>query len=318
MAPASAKSKKKKEGLLDKVSSLFGGGKSDDEKPAPVAAKLTIEQLSADLSDPDEGKLWPAKRLNVVEKLWGEGYVTPGGAEQVEKMLPLLELSSKKSALLLGPGLGGINETIVERTGAWLTALERDTELATIGMAAMQRANLKKQAPVHPSTMEEMQLKPKSFDVMISFEGTLTVADKKALFASVCDSLRPNGEMMFTAFVLPDTNPPNDQVKAWMAAEPENAKPQLWPAEAMVGLLNSLNMEVRPFDDISVDYKKWVLKGFLRFLADISKAEILSVANELLSEVEYWTKRVTAIESGGVKVCRFHAIKLPDKRKPRM
>jgi cyclopropane fatty-acyl-phospholipid synthase-like methyltransferase len=274
-----------------------------------------MEQLSVGLADPNAGKIWPAKRLNIVEKLWGEGYVTPGGAEQVEKMLPLLELDSKKSALLLGAGLGGINETIIDKTGTWITSLERDPELAEISMAAMQRAGLKKQAPVHLSTMEDMHLKPKSFDVVMSFEGTTAVHDKKALFTQVCESLRVNGELMFSAFVLPDTNPPNDKVQAWIAVEPESAKPQLWPIEAQMVLLKSLNMEVRPVQNISLDYKKWVMRGFLRFLATIGKSEMIEMAEDLLAEVEYWTRRVTAIESGGLQVCRFHAIRLPDKRR---
>jgi len=303
-------------GLVGKVSGLFGGGKAKAAKPKPKSKpKLTSEQLSVGLADPDAGKVWPAKRLNIVEKLWGEGFVTPGGVEQVEKMLPLLELDSKKSALLLGAGLGGINETIIERTGTWITSLERDPELAKMGMGAMQRAGLKKQAPIHLSTMEEMQLKPKSFDVALSFEGTVTVKDKKALFTAVCESLRVNGEFMFTTLVLPDINPPNEQVQAWIDAEPDSAKPHLWPIEAQIGLLNALNMEVRPFDDISLDYKRWVMTGFMRFMSTISKTEMMEMAGDLLAEVEYWTRRVTAIESGGLKVCRFHAIRLPDKRK---
>jgi len=306
-------------GLVGKVSGLFGGGKAKAATPKPKPKpKLSSEELAKDLADPDEGKIWPARRLNVVEKLWGEGYVTPGGCEQVEKMLPLLELDSKKSTLLLGAGLGGISETVVDKTGTWITGLERDPELAEMGKGAMSRAGLKKQAPIHHSTMEEMTLKPKSNDRIMSFEGTLAVTDKKAMFTSVCDSLRVNGEMMFTAFVLPDTNPPNEQVKVWMAAEPESAQPQLWPLDAQIGLLRSLNMEVRPVDDISHDYKRWVMSGFMRFMSSISKAEMLEMAGDLLKEVEYWTKRVNAIDSGGVKVCRFHAIKLPDKKKPRV
>jgi len=300
-------------GIIGKVSGLFGGGKAKVVKPKILP---TTKELSKGLADPDAGKIWPAKRLNVVEKLWGEGFLTPGGAGQVEKMLPLLDLDSKKSTLLLGAGLGGINETIVEKTGTWVTALERDPELAKIAMTTMTRAGLKKQAPVHLSTMEEMQLKPKSFDRALSFEGTLAVTDKKALFAAVCESLRIEGELMFTTMVLPDTNPPNDQVKAWIAAEPKTAIPQLWPLEAQVMLLRSLNMEVRPVDDISQDYKKWVMSGFMRFMSSITKQQMLEMGADVLTEVEYWTRRVTAIDSGGLKVCRFHAIKLPEKRKP--
>ncbi|MBL4693425.1 MAG: class I SAM-dependent methyltransferase [Magnetovibrio sp.] len=302
-----------KKSLMGKVSGLFGGTQSKP-KPKP-RKKLTTEELSKHMPDPDAGKIWPAKRLNVVEKLWGEGYVTPGGAEQVIKMLPLLELDSKKSALVLGTGLGGINETIVDQTATWITSLECDPELAEISGNAMRQAGLKKQAPVHHSTMEEMKLKPKSFDRILSFEGTLAVVDKKAMFVALCDSLRVDGELMYTTLVLPDTNPPNPAVQAWIDSEPPGATPQLWPAQVQIALLQNLNMDVRPVQDITQEYKKWVISGFIRFIGSLSKAEMLKISGELISELEYWTKRVTAIDSGGLKVCRFHAIRMADKRR---
>jgi len=313
MARKETKAKGAKGGLMGKIAGLFGD-RAEEDLPAP-APKRTVEELSVDLADPDEGKRWPSTRLNVVEKLWGEGYITPGGAEQVKKLLPLLALDGKKSVLLLGAGLGGINETMVSETGVWVTGLESDRELAKLGHASMQRAHLKRQAPVHYSTMETLELKPKSFDAVLSFEATTTIQDKKTLFAAVCDSLRVSGELMFTAFALPNTNPPGDKVKAWIATEPKDSPPRPWPAEAIQGLLGTLNMDVRPYDDITLEYRNWVMAGFLRFLGGISKAELKETAQEVMTEVEYWTTRLAAIDAGELIVCRFHGIKRPDQRK---
>lgn len=299
-------------GLLSKIKKSFGGG----EKPAPVVASASKSKGKPKTeTKADPSKVWPAKRLNVVEKVWGEGYVTPGGAEEVKKLLPLLALDSKKSVLVLGPGLGGINQTMVEETGAWVTGLERDRELAELGHKSMIRANLKRQAPVRYNDLEHIELKPKSFDAAMSFEGTLAVMDKKALFEAVVDSLRVHGELWFTDVALPDTNPPNEKVKQWMAFEPKDNVPHPWPLEAMVSMLVSLNMEVRPVQDITAEYKTWVLGGFARFLGTLSKADLIEMAQEVMTEVEYWTARISAIDSGGLKVVRYHAIKLPEKRK---
>ncbi|MCR4377250.1 MAG: methyltransferase domain-containing protein [Rhodospirillales bacterium] len=260
-------------------------------------------------------KIWPATRLNIVERVWGEGFVTPGGTEQVKKLLPLMDLDQKKSVLVLGSGLGGIHQTIVESTGAWVTGLERDSELAELGQTSMARANLKRQAPIHYSPLEHLELKPKSFDAALSFEGTDAVMDKKALFAAVADALRLHGELRFSTLALPDTHGPNDLVKLWLASEPKSATPHPWPVEALQALLASLNMEVRPVEDITADYHRWVMGGFMHFLSHLSKAELVASAQDLMSEVEYWTTRINAIDSGGLKVVRFHAIKLPEKRK---
>lgn len=300
-------------GLISKLISPFRRNSAEpDEVPsAPPKPEPAVSAPQA----PKVDEVWPATRLNVVEKMWGEGFITPGGAGQVKKLLPLLALDKKKSVLVLGPGLGGINFTMVEETGVWITGLERDTELAKLGHESMIRAQLKRQAPVHYNDLENLQLKPKSFDAALSFEGTLTVVDKKALFSAVADGLRVGGELYFSTLALPDTNPPNDKVKEWMAGEPARAKPHPWPIEAMQAMLASLNMEVRPVEDLTADYHRWVTTGFMNYLTGLSKSDLLASAQELMHECEYWTARINAIDSGGLKVVRYHAIKLKDQRK---
>lgn len=299
-------------GLLSKLTSPF---RSNDAAPEAVSKAAPKAKKTVKPSQPKAIKNWPASRLNVVERVWGEGYVTPGGAEQVKKLLPLLALDNKKSVLLLGAGLGGINQTMVEETGVWVTGLERDRELAELGHASMVRANLKRQAPVRYSSLENLELKPKSFDAVLSFEGTDMVADKKSLFSAVADSLRVHGELMISTLVLPDTNPPGDKVKQWLSVEPKAAMPHPWPVEAMQALFASLNMEVRPVEDLSADYRRWVMSGFMNFLSNLSKTELLAMAQDVMREAEYWTTRMSAIDAGQLKVVRFHAIKLPEQRK---
>jgi hypothetical protein len=64
-----------------------------------------------------------------------------------------------------------------------------------------------------------------------------------------------------------------------------------------------------------MDYRRWVMSGFMNFLSNLSKAELLAMAQDVMREAEYWTTRVNAIDAGQLKVVRFHAIKLPEQRK---
>ena len=303
-----------KQGLLGKLKGTLGGKKDAPAKRAPKPATKPAAKTTSQPKGPP--KTWPARRLNVVEKVWGEGYITPGGAEQVRKLLPLLEVDKTKSLLVLGPALGGVHETIVEMTGAWITGLEGDAELAKLGHDSIVRnPDLKRQAPVKLADLEHLELKSKSFDYALSFEGTLAVADKKAMFSAVADSLRTHGELVFSTLVLPDTTGPGPVAQAWIESEPEATRPHPWPAQALAALLDSLNMEVRPIEDLTADYRRWVMQGFMKFLSSLSKAELKDISQELVSEVEYWTARINAIDAGELKAVRLHAIKLPDKRK---
>ena len=43
----------------------------------------------------------------MTDRLWGEGFATPGGAKYMIDFFQLLDLSEKRSLLKLGAGLGG-------------------------------------------------------------------------------------------------------------------------------------------------------------------------------------------------------------------
>ena len=307
-----AVAKEKPEGIFGKIVGTFRKNKA---KPAPRkdASSRQVDKSNKVQKSSADTLHWPPARLNVIEKLWGLGYTTPGGAESVKLLLPLLGLDEKKSLLLLGAGLGGISETMVEETGVWVTGYEPDKELAKLGQESMKRAGLQRKAPIRFDSMEDLKLKPKSFNAMMAFDGIHTVTDKKALFSAVTESLRLDGEMRFISYVLPDTNPPNPKVQIW--CRHQNLVPRLWPQEAMLAMLNSLNLDVRPPDDITHEFRVRVLKSWMDFLSTMKKDELLRIAGDLVGECERWADLITAIDTGGIKVMRYHCIKLPDQRK---
>ena len=272
---------------------------------------LSIDETEEKADDPS--LIWPKKRLNMVEQLWGDGYITPGGEEYIKEYLPLLALTEKHSLLLLGASLGGIGRTLVDETSVWVTGYEQDEELAGIGKERCVLSAMQRRAPVKKANFETLQLKPRSFDFAMSLENLYTVEHKKELFASVASSLRTDGELIYTDLVLPNTEPPNDVVKKWMAGEPH--KPYLWPADVTQSYLGTLNFDVRPYTDITRLYRMRVLMGWLKFLDTMNKKKLTAIADDVIYECAYWTRLISALDSGGLKVYSFHAYKLMEKKK---
>lgn len=256
--------------------------------------------------------VWPPERVNIVEKLWGDGYITAGGAKYVLGFMPLLALSEKKSLLLLGAGLGGIARTMVDETGVWISGYESDGELAALGMEKSVMAGKQKRAPVKLADYTSLQLKSKYFDAAVSLENFYQVENKEDLFAAVAESLRVDGDLIFTDFVLVPSDAPDPAVRDWIKSEPYTPHP--WTADKIQSCLSGLNLNVRPYEDITRQYRSQLFMGLLKFLAGTTKGELLEIVDDLFEECKYLGKRIAAIDSGGLKVHQFHAIKLPDKR----
>jgi len=76
--------------------------------------------------------LWSATRLDVAEKLWGEGFVSPGSEDYLPTLVKPLGLNPAMSVLDLGAGLGGTTRLMAKQFGAWVSAILRGRSDATL------------------------------------------------------------------------------------------------------------------------------------------------------------------------------------------
>ncbi|MBT6096455.1 MAG: hypothetical protein HOK06_01450 [Rhodospirillaceae bacterium] len=258
-------------------------------------------------AEEETDEIWPEKRLKVMQRLWGEGFIRSGEAEYLREFLPLMGLSEKNSLLLLGAGLGGGGQLIVEDTGAWVTGYENRDELAELGKQRAKFTGMTKRAPVNFGAFDSLKLKARAFDTCISIESLYMTSDKKTALASVFEAMRDNGELWYTDFVLPSTDAANDVVQAWSdtLADPVH----LWPADVVQALLRNVGFDVQPGEDISRAYRMRIFKSLFTFLASTNKAELLTIVDGVFAELEALAKLIAALDSGGLRVYRYHAFK---------
>jgi hypothetical protein len=112
--------------LATAVRSWFGHTPATPAKPAtpPVAAPPppAPEPLAPVRSLPKTP--WPAARLAVTDRLWGQGFNFPGGEVEGLRLTRSLGLSPATSLLLVGGG-GGAACAVAREFGARVAARER-------------------------------------------------------------------------------------------------------------------------------------------------------------------------------------------------
>ncbi|UCI20751.1 methyltransferase domain-containing protein [Mesorhizobium sp. B2-1-8] len=157
--------------------------------------------------------------IRFLEALWGDGYLSPGGPEEVDRVVEGLSLKDR-TVLDIGCGTGGIALHLVERHGA-AHATGFDVEHPVI-VAARQRATARAlaertsfiQGPPGPLPFTD-----RSFDVVFSKDALLHVRDKDALFAEIFRVLKPGGVFAASNWMISHDGEPSAEMKAYVAAE---------------------------------------------------------------------------------------------------
>lgn len=157
--------------------------------------------------------------IRFLEALWGDGYLSPGGPEEVDRILTGLSLTGK-TVLDVGCGTGGITLHLVERHGAG-HATGFDVEEPVI-LAARDRAwrrGLSGRTSFVQAPPGRLPFPEASFDLVFSKDALLHVPDKDALFADIFRVLKPGGIVAASDWMIGHDGAPSDDMKAYGAAE---------------------------------------------------------------------------------------------------
>jgi phosphoethanolamine N-methyltransferase len=143
--------------------------------------------------DREQGAEYTGDAIEAYELRWGEGFLSPGGAEEVARMLEGADLRGRE-VLDIGCGVGGADVVLVRDHGAG-HVLGIDVERPALDRAAAraESAGLTDRLSFQLVAPGPLPFAAAAFDVVFSKEAIIHVADKAALFAEVLRVLRPGG-----------------------------------------------------------------------------------------------------------------------------
>ena len=252
--------------------------------------------------------LWSANRIEVAEKIWGPGFVVPGGVELITSLTKPLGLNPAMTVLELGAGLGGATRCMAA-CGCWVTGLESSPFLAEQGMLRSTKAGLAKQAPIQVYDPENVKY-GKRVDAVFAKDVFFTIKDKTTLFDRVEAILKPRGQFLFTDYIIEPEKRNAPAIVSWSDREP--LEPQLWTLQGALDAFAQCNLDLRVHEDITVAHRNHILAAIKSLTEHLEKHHLDKETKiNVIDEVETWAQRVAALNAG-LKCYRFYALKAPE------
>lgn len=151
-----------------------------------------------------------------LEMVWGDGFLSPGGKDEIDLFLDGLDLTGK-SVLDVGCGAGGVDVVLVQDYGAkHVLGIDIEQPLIDRCSARAERLGLSERLGYQKVTPGPFPFDDGKFDVVFSKDAMIHIEDKHALFREVFRVLRPGGIFVASDWMRVDENPPGPAAQHWI------------------------------------------------------------------------------------------------------
>lgn len=130
--------------------------------------------------------------VKLLELVWGEGFLAPGGADNVRQIIEGLDLRDKR-VLDIGSGIGGVDMVLAGEFGARVIGLEIELPLIERARQYAERAGLSDRIEFRHVEPGPLPLADESIDVVFTSGVVIHIEDKSEMFAEILRVLRPGG-----------------------------------------------------------------------------------------------------------------------------
>ena len=229
--------------------------------------------------------------------LWGEGYLSPGGPEEVSRVLSGVDLAGK-NVLDIGCGSGAISiELIQSHDAGHVTAIDVEDPVCNAARTFAEAAGLAERMTITKVTPGPFPYHAAMFDVVFSKDSIIHIPDKEALAAEVFRVLKPGGMFAASDWLMAHDGPPSQDMQTYIEAEALDfamASPARYDAA----------MRDAGFVDIElVNRNQWYARVAADELAQLSGPERTSWetrygADFIAAQINTWTAMQQVLQSG--------------------
>ena len=161
---------------------------------------------------------YPPRLIAMLESIWGTGFLSPGGAAEVARVLEGHDLRGK-SVLDIGCGAGGIDLALAANHGAaYVTGIDVEDSVIAHARALVAAEGLSGRIGLVKVAPGPLPFPPATFDVVFSKDSVIHIPDKPALMAEVARVLKPGGWFLASDWLI-GTEAVSEQMAAYIAAE---------------------------------------------------------------------------------------------------
>ena len=162
---------------------------------------------------------YDSKVTRFLEALWGEGFLSPGGPDEVDRVLENVSLE-RLTGLDIGCGTGGVTKHLVVRhNAAHVTGFDVARPLIRAAQKRAAQHRLGDRLTFVHGQSGPLPFEDASMDFVFSKDAILHVPDKPALFAEIWRVLKPGGFFSASDWLIGHDHEPSDDMKAYLVAE---------------------------------------------------------------------------------------------------
>lgn len=169
--------------------------------------------------EPEHGEHYHDRLIGMLEAIWGEGFLSPGGPDEVARLVAGTDFAGK-SVLDIGCGAGGIDIALIRNHGAgYVTGIDVEDTVLKQARALIAREGLGGRIGCVKVAPGPLPFPPGTFDIVFSKDSIVHIPDKHALMTEVFRVLKPGGRFVASDWLIGHDGPPSPQMAAYIAAE---------------------------------------------------------------------------------------------------
>jgi phosphoethanolamine N-methyltransferase len=243
-----------------------------------------------------------------LERLWGEGFMSPGGPAEVARIVGEIDLSGS-SVLDVGCGAGGATVTLLQVHGAAeVVGIDPMRHLVDYCRQRAERLGLDGLRYEIGPVQGRIPFPDASRDVIFSKDAILHEADKETLFGEIHRVLRPGGRLLMGDWMRGEGAHLDEQVTD-LAGE-------IWTMRTLTetaALVNASGLVVDFVEDRQPWYAEQVVVELERIDSGWGEQFVESFGQEELSSLRSeWVDFAGAARSGALSPGIVRATKPPD------
>jgi phosphoethanolamine N-methyltransferase len=164
-------------------------------------------------------ELYHARLIALLEDVWGKGFLSPGGPEEIARLVAGVDFGGK-GVLDIGCGAGGIDACLVRDHGAgYVTGIDVEDGVIDHARAHVAGEGLSDRIGLCKVAPGPLPFPPGTFDIVFSKDSIVHIPDKHALMREVARVLKPGGWFVASDWLIGHDGAPTPEMAAYIAAE---------------------------------------------------------------------------------------------------
>lgn len=233
--------------------------------------------------------------VQLLELVWGEGYMAPGGPGSVARMLDGFDTAGKR-ILDIGCGIGGPAREMAVAHGASVVGIDLEAQLVARANADAVKADLAERCRFQQVEIGPLPFDTGEFDIVVSAGALTQTEDKPAMLTDILRVLRPGGWISTYDWMKIDGEY-SDDMRYWFKME--GLTYAMVTLEEQAALLREAGFDNVDAADASDWYRREARREY-----DLLRGELNPTMIDLIGAedadyfIENWRAMLVVIDSG--------------------